>query len=61
MDITFDGSFRVEMVGAGFVLRNDKGHDMVFSFKLDFLYTNNITEYESSLISLITTKEASVQ
>ncbi|GKU96174.1 hypothetical protein SLEP1_g9441 [Rubroshorea leprosula] len=45
---------------AGVVLRDDKGHDMVFSFKLDFQCTNNIAKYEAYLIGLAMTKEADV-
>ncbi|GLU12621.1 hypothetical protein SLE2022_292850 [Rubroshorea leprosula] len=45
----------------GVVLRNDKGHDTVFLFKLDFQCTNNTIEYEAYLIGLTMAKEASVQ
>ncbi|GKV13633.1 hypothetical protein SLEP1_g24621 [Rubroshorea leprosula] len=38
----FDGSSPIEGARAGVVLRNDKGHDMVFSLKLDFSARNTI-------------------
>ncbi|GLT94077.1 hypothetical protein SLE2022_118370 [Rubroshorea leprosula] len=61
MNIIFRWFFAVEGAGAGVVLKNDKGHDMVFSFKLDFQRMNNTTEYEAYLIGLAMAKEAGVQ
>ncbi|GLU16922.1 hypothetical protein SLE2022_333270 [Rubroshorea leprosula] len=57
----FDNSSTVEEVGASIVLRDDKGHDTVFSLKLDFQCTNNTAEYEAYLIGLAMAKEAGVQ
>ncbi|GLU12423.1 hypothetical protein SLE2022_291060 [Rubroshorea leprosula] len=59
----FDDSSTVEGAGAGasVVLRDEKGHDIVFSFKLDFQCTNNTAEYEAYLIGLTMAQEAGVQ
>ncbi|GKV15299.1 hypothetical protein SLEP1_g26095 [Rubroshorea leprosula] len=46
---------------AGVVLKDDNGHDIVLSFKLDFQCTNNTVEYKAYLISLIMVKKAGVQ
>ncbi|GKV48243.1 hypothetical protein SLEP1_g55069 [Rubroshorea leprosula] len=47
--------------GTSVVLKDDKGHDAVFSFKLEFQCTNNMAEYEAYLIGLAMAKEAGVQ
>ncbi|GKU93206.1 hypothetical protein SLEP1_g6815 [Rubroshorea leprosula] len=57
----FNGFSTTERAGASIVLRNDKGHDIVFSFKLDFQCTNNMADYEAYLIGLAMANEAGVQ
>ncbi|GKV43110.1 hypothetical protein SLEP1_g50444 [Rubroshorea leprosula] len=57
----FNGSSTTEEAGAGVVLKNDKGHDIVFSFKLDFQWMNNTAKYKAYLIGLAMAKEAGVQ
>ncbi|GKV36284.1 hypothetical protein SLEP1_g44433 [Rubroshorea leprosula] len=59
--LCFDGFSTAKKAGAGVVLRDEKHHDVVFSFKLDFQCTNNTTEYEAYLIGLALAKEAGVQ
>ncbi|GLT96563.1 hypothetical protein SLE2022_141750 [Rubroshorea leprosula] len=61
LTLYFDGSSTVEGARAGVVLRDDKGHDTVFSFKLDFQCMNNTAEYKAYLIGLAMAKEAGMQ
>lgn len=40
---------------AGVVLQNDDGTIVFLSFRLDFPYSNNVTEYEALVIGLVST------
>ncbi|GLU03936.1 hypothetical protein SLE2022_211060 [Rubroshorea leprosula] len=59
LTLYFDGSSTAEGVEAGIVLRDDKSHHMVFSFKLDFQCTDNTAEYKAYIIGLAMAKEVS--
>ncbi|GLT94101.1 hypothetical protein SLE2022_118600 [Rubroshorea leprosula] len=48
----FDGASMVEELEAGIVLRDDKGHDIVFSFKFDSRCTNNTNRLADALATI---------
>ncbi|GKV40327.1 hypothetical protein SLEP1_g47986 [Rubroshorea leprosula] len=48
----FDGVVNQNGSGVGVVLVSPKGEHFPFEVKLDFSYTNNITEYEACILGL---------
>lgn len=56
----FDGAYSKEGIGVGFLLIKPGGNMIPFSFKLEFVTTNNVAEYESLIIFLQTAKQMGV-
>ena len=56
----FDGSFIINSGGIGVVLYHRGGETITLSFKLEFLCSNNIVEYEAYLTGLATTLEMGI-
>jgi hypothetical protein len=48
----FDGSHSSTGSGVGLVLRSPDNETTLFSYKLEFNYTNNIVEYEALILGL---------
>lgn len=46
---------------AGVVLQNDDGTIVFLSFRLDFPYSNNVTEYEALVIGLVSTLQMRIE
>ena len=59
--LRFDGSSNVAEGGAGIVLIKEIGEAVAMSFKLDFTCTNNTTEYEAYLTSLVVAREMGIK
>jgi len=57
----FDGAYLKEGNGVGVFLISPKVHMIPFSYKLEFDSTNNITEYEASILGLQATKNLGIQ
>ena len=57
----FDGSSSKEGVGAGVVLISPSGEAVRLMYKLEFITTNNTTEYEALLLGLRATKDLGIQ
>ena len=53
--------FSKEGTGVGFIFISPEGNFLPFSFKLEFESTNNVTEYETLILSLQTTKQMGIQ
>ena len=53
----FDGSSTAHSEGVGIVLYHKEDEDVALSFKLEFLCSNNITEYEAYFTRLTTAIE----
>ena len=60
-EMTFDGSSISFGGGAGIVLANGENEALSMSFKLDFLCSNNVVEYEAYLISLAIAREMRIK
>ena len=52
-EMTFDGSSISTSGGAGIVLAKEEDEALSMSFKLDFLCSNNATEYKAYLTGLV--------
>ena len=59
--MTFDGSSISIGRGARIVLANGENEALSMSFKLDFLYSNNVAEYEAYLTGLEITREMGIK
>jgi ribonuclease HI len=57
----FDRSYTLNRAGAGVVLIPPKGDILKYAIQLEFLATNNITEYEGLVTSLRLAKDLSIQ
>ena len=57
----FDGSSSKEGVGAGVVLISPGGEVVRLMYKLEFITTNNTTEYEALLLGLRAAKDIGIQ
>ena len=57
----FDGSSTAQSRGVGVVLYHEEDEVVALSFKLEFPYSNNMTEYETYLTRLATTLEMEVK
>ena len=57
----FDGSSTTQLGGVGVVLYHEEDKVVELSFKLEFPYLNNTTEYEAYLTGLATTLEMGVK
>ena len=59
--LRFDGSSTTVSSGAGIVLFGDDGEVVPKSFKLDFLCSNNVAEYEAYLTRLAIAREMRIK
>jgi hypothetical protein len=57
----FDGYYTLKEAGAGIVLIPLEGDILKYAIQLEFLATNNITEYEGLVTSLRLTKDLGIQ
>ena len=57
----FDGSSTANLGGAGVVLYHDGKETVALSFKLEFLCSNNMAEYEAYLTRLTTTLQLGIK
>jgi hypothetical protein len=56
----FDGSYTLKGAGAGVVLIPPKGDVIKYAIQLEFLATNNITEYEELVTDLWLAKDLGI-
>ena len=59
--MSFDGAANKEGVGAGVLIKYPIGEPKLFSYKLHFKCTNNVVEYEASVLGLKVLKDLQVQ
>lgn len=57
----FDGSSVEGKGGVRIVLKPLKGEEMAFSYKLDFLCTNNEVEYKAFILEMLVFKELGIR
>jgi ribonuclease HI len=57
----FDGFYRLKGAGAGVVLIPPEGDVLKYAIQLEFLATNNITEYEGLVNGLRLAKELGIR
>ena len=57
----FDESFISTGGGVGIVLANEENETLSMSFKLDFLCSKNVTEYEAYLTGLTIAQEMGIK
>jgi hypothetical protein len=57
----FDGSYNLRGAGAGVVLTPPEGGTLKYVVQLEFLATNNITEYEGMVNDLRLAKDLSIR